>query len=116
MAATLLARPVFSSSLAAELTVRREYIVFHNVAPGRVRLSVTVANGGPVCSEPTVLRIQQAPLGAFVAWNDLTALVVPPIEPGDTVEVATEFPEPGRLPGQLARTPPGSSLTAVTGN
>src|SRR5687768_15886862 len=115
MALALLEQPRTVHLPAADLRVRPTDIVFHNVAPGRVRLSVTVTNAGDARSEPTPMTIQAAPLGAFVPWKDVTSLVIPPIRPHGSVEVATELsaPPPTKTLGQFSRVPPRKLLTAI---
>jgi hypothetical protein len=113
MTTALLERRAALPRKVPELTVCREEIVFYNVAPGRVRLSVNVANVGPLRSTPTVMRIQAAPLGAFVPWNDLTAIVVPSIGPAGSAEVTAEFSAPQTAPGQFGSVPPDKLWTTV---
>src|SRR5437867_149956 len=114
MALSLLERPVSAHLRAAELLVERTDIQFCNVAPGRVRINVTVANVGEIRSQPTSMTIQAAPLGAFVSWRDLTSLLVPSIEPGDSIEVATEVStSPTKPLGEFSRVPPRKLLTAI---
>ena len=69
------------------LRVAREDIVFFNVAPGRVKITVRVHNYGDITSRPTQMVIQAAPLGAFLPWKPLATLTVPPIPPGEAVNV-----------------------------
>jgi hypothetical protein len=118
MTSALLERPVAAPRQEAELRVRRADIVFRNVEPGRVRLSIKVSNVGETRSEPTPMVVQAAPLGAFVGWKDVTALLVPPIEPDSYVEVSADLtaPSPTRRLGDFARVPPRKLLTAVAGN
>ncbi len=107
------ARPL-ADLLTAELVVERTDIQFGNVAPGRVRISVNVANVGLARSQPTTMRLQAAPLGAFVPWSDLTTLVVLSIGPGDSTGVATEVSAPPTRPlGEFSRVPPRKLLTAI---
>jgi len=115
MAAALLEQPVVRSLHAAELRVQTDDIVFHNVAPGRVRLSVTVANIGELPSQPTLMTVQAAPLGAFVPWKDVTTLAVPSIGPHDRATVTTELsaPLPAKALGDFSRVPPRKLLTAI---
>src|SRR5262245_8536995 len=126
MALALLERPsaitnrlaeLLARQASAHLHVRPADIVFRNVAPGRVKLSVTVANIGNARSEPTTMTIQAAPLGAFVAWKDVTSLDVPAIEPFGSVEISTELtaPPPTKTLGQFSRVPPSKLLTAIAG-
>ncbi len=114
MASSLLERPVSVSRQAAELVVERTDIRWRNVAPGRVQISVKVKNVGDARSQPTIMRLQAAPLGAFVRWKELTGLFVPPIEPGEFTEVAAEAATSSRKAlGEFSRVPPRTLLTAV---
>ena len=98
----------------AELRVEPADISFEDVPEGKVRIRVTVHNDGERRSLPTVMRLQSAPLGAFVPWQPLTVLRVPPIEAGDSREVSVdvERPHPATL-GSFDRVPPSKLLTAV---
>jgi hypothetical protein len=107
-------RAISAPALSAELFVQRTDIQFRNVTPGRVRISVNVANLGLVRSQPTPMVLQAAPLGAFVPWKELTSVLVPSIEPGESVEVATEVSTPPTRPlGEFSRVPPRKLLTAI---
>src|SRR5262245_8700343 len=85
---------ISAPSLSAYLVVQRTDIQFSNIARGRVRISVNVANVGPVRSQPTPMILQAAPLGAFLQWKELTTVIVPPVEPNESIEVATEVSTP----------------------
>src|SRR5262245_30923372 len=115
MASALLEQPVVRSLRFAELRVQPDDIVFHNVAPGRVQLSVTVENIGDLPSQATAMSIQAAPLGAFVPWKEVTTLDVPSIAPHDRLTVTTEFsaPLPTKTLGDFSRVPPSKLLTAI---
>jgi len=73
-----------------------------------------VVNAGPRRSNRTVAEIDAAPLGAFVAWRPLTTLIVPELDPGESVLLRTEgertIPEPLGPPD---RVPPARLLTAL---
>src|SRR5581483_1238074 len=102
--------------LEPDLIVERTDIHFRSIAPGRVRISVNVTNVGFARSEPTTMHLQAAPLGAFVPWSDLTSLVVPPIEPGRSVEVTADVAAPPvESLGEFSRVPPRRLLTAIGG-
>ena len=60
-----------------QLHVERKDIVFYNVRQDRMRIEVTVCNLGLRRSAPAPLRLQAAPLGAFLTWTDLSELWVP---------------------------------------
>jgi hypothetical protein len=119
MASCLLEQPVSVRSFAAdirtaELIVERTDIQFRNSAPGHVQISVNVTNIGQARSLPTTMQLQAAPLGAFVPWRDLKTVIVPSIEPGDSIEVVTEVSAGRAKPlGQFSRVPPRKLLTAL---
>ena len=99
---------------AAELRVERTDIVFHDLAGDRLRIQVTVHNAGEQRSRPTPMRLESAPLGAFVAWAPLARLIVPALEPGESRELSTEVPRPRPIPlGNFDRVPPRRLLTAL---
>src|SRR6266542_4447382 len=99
----------------AELRVERTDILFHDVAGDRVRIDVTVHNAGVPRSPPTPLRLDSAPLVAFVPWRPLTRLLVPPLEPGESRELTTEVKRPRPAPlGDFNRILPKRLLTAVS--
>ena len=52
--------------------VERQDIRFYDVSPDRVRIEITVRNASGDRSAPTMLRLQAAPLGAFLPWTPLT--------------------------------------------
>ena len=124
MPSSLLERPVsarpfsadrfLSERFSADLVVQRTDINFSNIAPGRVRISIKVTNCGKTRSQPTPMLLQAAPLGTFLPWSNLTALLVPSIEPGESIEVATEVSTPPTKPlGEFSRVPPQKLLTAI---
>ena len=115
MALALFEESVAIRAPAAELRVQPSDIVFQNVAPGVVRLSVTVSNIGSARSQPTTMTIQAAPLGAFVPWKDVTSLAVPPIPPHSHLTVETDLttPPPTKALGQFSCVPPRKLLTAI---
>src|SRR5262249_55082251 len=97
-----------------ELRVEREDISFADVARGKVRVRVVVHNDGEFRSKPTVMRLESAPLGAFVPWQPLALLPVPSIEPGGSREVSIDVkrPRPATL-GDFDRIPPKRLLSAL---
>ncbi len=102
------------SSRQAELHVERTEISFHDVAGGRVRVQVTVHNAGEHRSPPTTLRLESAPLGAFVPWRPLTQLLVPALEPGESRDLSAEVARPRPAPlGNFNHVPPRRLLAAV---
>ena len=102
------------SEVQDQLHVGREDIVFYNVRKDLVRIEITVSNLGLQSSRPTPLRLQAAPLGAFLRWTDLTTLSVPRLESGETVTLAAEVSCPRPQPlGRFDRVPPDRLLTAL---
>jgi hypothetical protein len=98
----------------AELNVERTDITFHDLAGDKVLIQVTVCNTGTRSSAPTPMRLESAPLGAFVPWKPLAQLVVPALEPGESREMSIEVPRPRPAPlGDFNRVPPKNLLTAV---
>lgn len=96
------------------LIVERNDILFEDVPGGKVRIRVTVQNRGAESSQPTVLRLESAPLGAFVPWTPLTTLPVKGLQPGESVELVTEVARPHPTPlGSFDQVPPKKLLTAV---
>ncbi len=88
--------------------------MFYNVSPDRVRIEITVSNPSREQSRRTPLRLQAAPLGVFLPWQDLTTLWVPPLGPGEVVKLATEVSSPTpRSLGQFDQVPPRRLLTAL---
>jgi hypothetical protein len=99
----------------SELTVERTDITFHDVPGGKVRIQVRVHNTGTAPSRRTPMRIESAPLGAFVSWRPLAQLVVPAIEPGESREMSIEVERPRPEPlGAFDRVPPNQLLTTVS--
>ena len=70
----------------AELRVERTDIVFCDSVGDRVRIQVTVHNTGELPSEPTTMTIESAPFGAFVKWRRLSQLIVPALQPGESLK------------------------------
>src|SRR5437762_12254919 len=66
------------SSHQADLRVAPKDISFHDLPGDKVLIQVTVRNAGLEASQPTPMRLESAPLGAFVAWRPLAGLLVPP--------------------------------------
>jgi hypothetical protein len=105
---------VYSRS-EADLRIERTDIWFEDLADGKVRIQVTVHNDGVAPSGPTPIRLESAPLGAFVQWRPLTRLLVPALEPGESHVLSTDIrrPRPTSL-GDFDRVPPKVLLTAVS--
>jgi len=97
-----------------DLHVERTGIRFHNVTPQLVRVEIEVLNSDSVRSRPTEMRLESAPLGAFVAWRPLATLIVPPVPPRGSVRVRADFPRPVTKPiGSFDRVPPRMLATAL---
>src|SRR5262249_12976369 len=103
-----------SGRRATQLIVRRRDIEFNEQRAGCVQIAITVTNGSRGRSPSTQTRIQVTPFGAFVDWNPLTQLEVPPLEPGESTVLRTDaqrvFPRPLGSPD---RVPPSRLLTAL---
>lgn len=98
-----------------EFAIEPGDISFHDLAGGSVLVRVKIRNDGAVRSQPTVLRLESAPLGAFVPWQPLAALPVPALEPGQSLELTREVPRPQPVAlGSFDRVPPSTILTAVS--
>lgn len=110
------ALPVIRPTLipAEPLLVEREGIVFYNVREDLVRIEVRVCNRGIAPTERTPLRLQAAPLGAFLPWTDLTSLWVPPLDGGEEITLTTEVSCPRTQPlGRFDQIPPERLITAL---
>ncbi len=102
------------SGYDAELRVERTEISFHDLTGDRVRVQVTVHNVGARRSPPTTMRLESAPLGAFVRWQPLSQLLVPALEPGESRDLSTEAERPHPAPlGDFTRVPPKELLHPV---
>ena len=102
------------SAKEAELRVERTDISFQDSANGTVCIQVTVHNDGWRPSPPTFMRLESAPLGAFVPWQPLAVLPVPSVAPGESLTLTTEVPRLRPAPlGNFGRVPPQRLLTAV---
>jgi hypothetical protein len=105
---------VVYSELESELSVERTDINFHDVPGDKVRIQVTVRNNGSGRSRPTPMRLESAPLGAFVSWTPLARLQVPGLEPGESRTLSIDVARPRPTPlGDFNRVPPKKLLTAV---
>ncbi len=105
----------FARRSQAELRLDRTDILFHDLDGHRVRIEVTVHNEGVDRSPPTLMKIESAPLGAFVPWTPLAQLPVPALEPGESRELRTEVLRPRPAPvGDFNRVPPKKLLTAIS--
>jgi hypothetical protein len=99
----------------AELLFERTDISFYDLDEDRVRIQIVVSNAGEHRSQPTPMRLQSAPLGAFVPWQPLARLLVPSLEPGQSRELSVDVARPRPAPlGDFNRIPPKKLLTALS--
>lgn len=102
------------SKLEAELVVEPSDISFQDLAGGTVMVRITVRNESTRHSKPTIMRLESAPLGAFVPWRPLAVLPVPALEPGEARELSVDVSKVHPQPlGSFDRVPPTKLLTAV---
>lgn len=103
-----------SAQQTADLRVDPQDISFHDLPGDRVLIQVTVHNQASQTSQPTAMRLESAPLGAFVPWRPLGQLIVPALQPGESRQLSTEAKRsrPAAL-GEFDRVPPKRLLTAV---
>lgn len=106
--------PEVRSGFETELTVDPADISFLDLAGDSVLIRVRIRNEGEQYSQPTVMRLESAPLGAFVPWRPLAVIPVPMLEPGESRELSTVVSRlrPAVL-GSFDRVPPRTVLTAV---
>jgi hypothetical protein len=98
----------------ANLHVERTGIHFRNVTPQLVRVEIEVLNADAVPSRPTEMRLESAPLGAFIAWRPLATLTVPAVPPRGSVRVSADFLRPmTKSIGNFDRVPTRTLLTAL---
>ncbi len=112
---TVLSRATFPKrTVGPNLHVDRGEIGFFTAAPDRVRIEVVVRNIGDRPSDPTWVRLEAAPLGAFLPWQPLAALALPALDPGGSasLEADVSFRSPAPL-GGFATVPPRRLLTAL---
>jgi hypothetical protein len=97
------------------LHVGREDIAFTTLPDGRVEITVRVTNRGPRRTPETYAVFHAAPLGAFVPWRPLTAVVVPALDPGQSfaARATARRPRP-ETRGDGNRVPPQWLLAALT--
>lgn len=98
----------------ADLHLERTDISFHNIDVERVCVTITVHNRGLERSRRTTAVLRAAPLGAFVPWSPLATVMVPEIEPGESVDVSTVVPRPATAPAGFFDDVPPRKLTAVS--
>jgi hypothetical protein len=106
------ARPAVLSSRAG-LVADRTDIVFANVAPDRVQIEITVHNHGAVPTPATEAVISAAVLGAFVPWQPLATVAIPPLLPGDSHRLRLQAVPPPLAPGAPDRLTPHRLRTAL---
>jgi hypothetical protein len=101
-------------TLESRLIVARQDITFTDVDRDRVQIAITVTNAGASRSRSDLAIVRAAPFGAFVNWQMLTALPVPPLDPGESTVLRTDagrvFPRPAGSPDRVS---PGRLLTAM---
>jgi hypothetical protein len=103
------------SSHEAELIVDRTDISFEDLDGETVTIRVKIRNESCRLSEPTFMRLESAPFGAFVPWQPLAVLPVPPIEPGASRELSIDVKRPHPAPlGNFDLIPPRALLAAVS--
>jgi hypothetical protein len=108
---------VIHSNTQAELRVERTDISFEDLSRVCVRIRVRVYNDGAIRSKRTLMKLESAPLGAFVPWRPLAELPVPPIEPGESRELTIDVRRPEPVPlGSFDRIPPQKLLAAALGS
>ncbi len=73
---------------AAGLRADRTDISFQNITTDLVRVDVRVTNDGSLWSPATEVAVQSAPLGAFLTWQPLLTLSVPPLAPRTSAVVS----------------------------
>ncbi len=99
---------------AEKLVVQREDIQFADDGAGWVTIRVRVRNEGDLPSRPTRLKIEAAPLGAFVPGRRIAVLDVPSVALGSAVELRTRARRPRVRPlGDLRNTRPEDLLGAL---
>lgn len=99
----------------AGLVVEPQDISFEDLTENTVAIRVKIRNDGSRRSEPTMMRLESAPLGAFVPWKPLAELPVSALEPGEERELSTEATRPRPKPlGSFDRVPPRTLLAAVS--
>ncbi len=96
------------------LSLARTDIDFRNLTPNYVTIDIKLTNSSDERSPAQPVMLQAAPLGAFVPWRPLTALVVPSLAPGQDCRLQTTalVARPARL-GTPGRVPPRQLLTAL---
>ncbi len=115
MTVALLKRKAHASPLlSSDLVIERTDIVFANVSAERVQIEITVHNRGDLPTPPTPLRIEAAPLGAFVPTRPLASLLIPRLLPGAAHTLRLQAQAQTPLPlGRPDRVPPSRVLTAL---
>lgn len=100
-------------SAGEQLALTREGINFKTVG-NEVRIFITVTNRSRRPAPPASLKLETAPLGAFVDWTPLREIPVPYLKPGESVTLETQAPRPRpQTLGGFSDVPPGKILTAL---
>jgi hypothetical protein len=111
--ASALLEPIRGTLLEADLLIGPKDIRFWNKASDRVIIEIEVHNRGTERSTETVILVDSAPLGAFVPWQPLAHVAVPPIEAGESVSLQLEATAPLATALPPSRRTPAQLLTAL---
>ena len=99
-----------------ELVVEATDISFQDLDGESVKILVKIRNDGEHRSRATLMKLESAPLGAFVPWQPLAVMAVPPIEAGESSELSLDVKRPHPAPlGDFDQVPP-TRLLAVVGS
>jgi len=102
---------------SAGLIVDPADILLQELAGESMMIRVRVQNNGRRRSKPTVMRLESAPLGAFVPWRPLTELPVPSLKPDEWRELAAEVPRRrASALGSFDHVAPNNILAAANGS
>lgn len=77
-----------------QLYVERTDIAFDTDPEGVVCIEIEVKNAGAESSAPALMKVEAAPLGAFVPWQLLKIVTVPSIPAMGSTRVRLEVPRP----------------------
>lgn len=95
-------------------SISRRDIEFFNLDPLQVAIQIKVTNTSTHPSPPATAVVQAAPFGAFVPWQPLIDLPIPPLAPGEVrflrARAVAYRPQPLGSPD---RVPPRRVLTAL---
>jgi hypothetical protein len=67
-------------------------LTFHELGepPGLVEICFTVYNVGNTTSPPELAQVRAAELGAFLEWVELLDVEIPPLQPGESIQLCVE--------------------------